>query len=79
METQYTTINVPEIGEVPIGVYIDVVWDDFSAPFRVGNSRRISDIDYAIKKRWISEISDNYTRNKSVNGIELRSLRNWMM
>ena len=77
--TRYTTINVPNVGEFPIDVYIDVVWDNFSAPFRVGNSRRISNCDYAIKKRQISEISDNYTKNKSVNENELRTLLNWMM
>ena len=79
MESRITTINIPGIGEIPIDTYIDVVWDNYSAPFRVGNSRRVADVDYAVRKRWISEISDHYTMNKTITEIELRSLNNWMM
>ena len=76
METRYTTIEVPNVGEIPIDLYIDVVWNTYYEPYKNAIGRIFG--QFQIDKRQISDVSDMFMMKKYITDRELGVLKSFM-
>ena len=76
METQYTTIEVSDVGKVPIDLYIDVIWNKYYEPYKNTVGRIFG--QFQIDKRRISDVSDMFVMKKYITDCEMAVLRSFM-